>query len=87
MYSEYEYSLIEIFVKDELKKLREYNELIEKYHILMLNFPTRIQKTAFTGLFKVCRKIFIETIVEYVNNIRDLLINSLIERYQNIAKE
>lgn len=78
---------MEIFVKDEFKQLHEYNELIEKYHILMLNFPTRIQKTAFTGLFKVSRKIFIETIVEYVNRIRQLLINSLIERYQNIAKK
>lgn len=78
---------MEIFVKDEFKQLHEYNEFIEKYHILMLNFPMRIQKTAFTGLFKVSRKIFIETIVEYVNRIRQLLINSLIERYQNIAKE
>lgn len=70
-----------------MKQLHEYNELIEKYHILMSNFPTRIQKTAFTGLFKVCRTIFIDTIVEYVSDIKDLLINSLIQRYQNTARE
>ncbi|XP_033301318.1 dynein heavy chain 7, axonemal-like [Bombus bifarius] len=86
LYNDDEYYKVERFTRDESKKLEDYNEPIKHYHNLMMNFPVEIERTAFTGLFKVSRKIFIETIVDNTCRIKCLLIDTLVERYQDMAR-
>lgn len=87
LYNDDEYYKVERFTRDESKKLEDYNEPIKHYHNLMMNFPVEIERTAFTGLFKVSRKIFIETIVDDTCRIKCLLIDTLVERYQDMARK
>ncbi|XP_034174982.2 dynein heavy chain at 36C [Osmia lignaria lignaria] len=86
-YNEEEYGKMEIFIKDENKTLEEYKNMIKYYHDFMMNIPIKIKRTEFCGLFEVSRKSFIETIVENVGRIKDLLTDKLVSNYQNAAKK
>lgn len=77
--------MVEGFVRNESKTLEEYERMIKHYHDLMVNIPLEIERTAFTGLFKVSRQIFIQTIVENVDRVKRLLTDSLVSRYQSIG--
>lgn len=76
---------MEKFVKSETKKLEDYKMEMKRYNHLMMNFPVMIERTAFTGLFKVSRKIFIETIVDNLCQIKCLLTETLVKKYQNMS--
>lgn len=86
-YNDEEYGKMEIFIKDENKTLEEYENAIKYYHDFMTNIPIKIKRTAFSGLFEVSRKIFIETIIENVGRIKGLLTDKLVNNYQNTAKK
>nr|XP_012148645.1 PREDICTED: dynein heavy chain 7, axonemal [Megachile rotundata] len=78
---------MERFVKDENKTLEDYENMIKYYHEFMMNVPVEIERTAFTGLFRLSRKVFIETIVENVGRIKSLLTSKLVDHYQDMAKK
>ncbi|XP_078046876.1 dynein axonemal heavy chain 7-like [Augochlora pura] len=85
LYNNDEYRTVKSFTSDENRTLEEYGEMMERYRSLMAMIPLKIERTAFTGLFKVSRKIFIETVVDNVNRIQNLLIDNLVNKYQLIA--
>ncbi|XP_076629954.1 dynein axonemal heavy chain 7 [Colletes latitarsis] len=87
LYNNQEYQTVEQFVKDESKTLEEYDGMIKFYHDLMVNIPVNIDRTEYTGFFKLSRKMFIETIVDNVGRIKCLLTDTLVNRYQNAAKK
>ncbi|KOX76420.1 Dynein heavy chain 7, axonemal [Melipona quadrifasciata] len=87
LYNDDEYYIVERFVKDEGKKLEDYNNLIKHYHTLILNFPVEVERTVSAGLFKVSRKMFTEAIVDNVYRIKCLLTDTLVERYQDMARK
>ncbi|XP_015440426.1 PREDICTED: LOW QUALITY PROTEIN: dynein heavy chain 7, axonemal [Dufourea novaeangliae] len=84
-YNNDEYQTVERFVNDESKTLPEYEGMMNRYRALMANIPLQIERTVFTGLFKVSRQIFIETIVGNIEQIQGLLTNTLVKRYQLTA--
>ncbi|XP_076648741.1 uncharacterized protein LOC143356716 [Halictus rubicundus] len=84
-YNNDEYGIVQRFVSDESKALEEYEGMMKRYRSLMASFPVKVERTAFTGLFKVSRKIFVETIVDNVNQIQNLLIDTLVDKYQLAA--
>ncbi|CAK9814603.1 Dynein axonemal heavy chain 7 [Anthophora plagiata] len=87
LYNDEEYDKIASFIKDDNKKLEDYEEAMQFYDEQALNLPVQIERTAFTGLFKVSRKIFVETIVANVYRIKSLLTETLVDRYQDTAKK
>lgn len=84
-YNENDYREIQRFVETEGKTLDDYEAMIKKYHDLMVTLPIRIEETKFTGLFKVSRKIFVNTVVQSVYRVKCLLTDTLIHRYQYTA--
>nr|XP_031838488.1 dynein heavy chain 7, axonemal-like [Nomia melanderi] len=84
-YNNDEYHVMKSFASDESKTLEEYEGMMKRYRSLMASIPVEIERAAFTGLFKVSRKIFIETIVNNIDQIQNLLIDTLVNKYQLVA--
>lgn len=84
-YNNDEYDVMKRFASDESKTLEEYEGMMKRCRSLMASIPVEIERTAFTGLFKVSRQIFIETIVNNIDQIQNLLIDTLVNKYQLVA--
>nr|XP_033342720.1 dynein heavy chain 7, axonemal-like [Megalopta genalis] len=85
LYNNDEYLTVKSFASDENRTLEEYGGMMERCRSLMAAIPLKVERTAFTGLFEVSRKMFIETVVDNVDRIQNLLIDALVNKYQLIA--
>ncbi|XP_050461697.1 dynein axonemal heavy chain 7-like [Cataglyphis hispanica] len=86
LFNNEEFNRVEAFLQDETKKLKEYKIKIKNYHDLAREIPIKIEKTIFAGFFEVSRAPFIKTIVENIEHLKELLIQYLVDKYQDTTK-
>jgi len=78
---------VKAFLHVEIRKLMEYEKKIKEYHDLAARIPIEVERTAFAGFFEVSRAPFVKTIVENIQHFKGMLLQYLIDKYQNIVKE
>ncbi|KYQ53326.1 Dynein heavy chain 7, axonemal [Trachymyrmex zeteki] len=86
LYNDEELGRTEAFLLNERMKLEEYEKKIKLYHDLVGRIPIDIEKTVFAGFFEVSHAPFVTAVVENVEHFKGLLIQRLVDRYQNTAK-
>ncbi|EZA62718.1 Dynein heavy chain 7, axonemal [Ooceraea biroi] len=83
LYSNEELGRTKAFLRNEHKKLGEYEEEIKHYHDLAAGIPIEVERTVFAGLFEISHAPFVRTVVENVEHFKGLLIRRLVEKYQS----
>ncbi|KAL6424717.1 hypothetical protein ACFW04_009995 [Cataglyphis niger] len=86
LFNNEEFNRVEAFLQDETKKLKDYKIKIKNYHDLAGEIPIKIQKTIFAGFFEVSSAPFIKTLVENIEHLKGLLIQHLVDKYQDTTK-
>ncbi|XP_025270954.1 dynein heavy chain 7, axonemal [Camponotus floridanus] len=86
LYNNEEFDRTQAFLRDETKKLKEYEMKIKNYHDLAGRIPIEVERTVFAGFFEVSRAPFVRTVVENVEHYKGLLISHLVDKYQNTTK-
>ncbi|KAH0950776.1 hypothetical protein HN011_006322 [Eciton burchellii] len=84
-YNNEELGRVEAFLHVDPRKLIEYEEQIKEYHDLAARIPIEVERTVFAGLFEVCRASFVQTIVENIQHFKGILLQYLIDKYQNLV--
>lgn len=74
---------LDAFIKDENSPFQEFQTKLANYHSLAVNAPVEINSTVFTTLFEIDRKEYMYTVVRRLNDLKAMLLDNLIERYQN----
>ncbi|XP_025992810.1 dynein heavy chain 7, axonemal-like [Solenopsis invicta] len=87
LHNDEELGRTEAFLLNERTKLEEYEMRIKLYHDLAGSIPIEIERTVFAGFFEVSHAPFVRTIVENVERFKGLLIDRLVDRYQNTTKK
>ncbi|KYN44278.1 Dynein heavy chain 7, axonemal [Trachymyrmex septentrionalis] len=85
-YNDEELGRTKAFLLIDKIKLEEYEKKIELYHDLVGRIPIDIERTVFAGFFEVSHAPFITAVVENIGHFKGLLIQRLVDRYQNTAK-
>lgn len=67
---------------DPPHSFQEYSDLIKKYDELSKNIPVEFERTAFTGLFEVHRKEFLDYMADNARRLKDDLVNRMVLDYQ-----
>ncbi|KYM93367.1 Dynein heavy chain 7, axonemal [Cyphomyrmex costatus] len=86
LYNDDELGRTEAFLLNERMKLEEYEKKIKLYHDLAGRIPIDIERTVFAGFFEVSHAPFVRTMVENIEHFKGLLIQRLVDRYQNTTK-
>ncbi|EGI62283.1 Dynein heavy chain 12, axonemal [Acromyrmex echinatior] len=86
LYNDEELDRTEAFLLNERMKLQEYGKNIKLYHDLAGKIPIDIERTVFAGFFEVSHAPFVTVVVENVEYFKGLLIQRLVDRYQNTVK-
>ena len=86
-YNDEELGRTKAFLLIDKIKLEEYEKKIELYHDLVGRIPIDIERTVFAGFFEVSHAPFITAVVENIGHFKGLLIQRLVDRYQNTAKK
>lgn len=87
LYNNEEFDRTQAFLRDETKKLKDYEMKIKNYHDLAGRIPIEVERTVFAGFFEVSRAPFVRTVVENVDYFKGLLISHLVDKYQNTTKK
>ncbi|XP_044001131.1 dynein axonemal heavy chain 7-like isoform X2 [Aphidius gifuensis] len=74
------------FIADDSKSLNDYQAIISYYDELSCSISIKINKTTFVGMFELTYDDFIDSLVNAIDNLKKLLIDSVINRYQLKAK-
>lgn len=87
LYNNEEFDRTQAFLRDETKKLKEYEMKIKNYHDLAGRIPIEVERTIFVGFFEVSCAPFVRIVVENVERFKGLLIDHLVDKYQNTTKK
>lgn len=87
LYDDGELGRAEAFLRDESRKLEEYEEKIKRYHEIVGKIPLEVERTVFAGFFEVSHAPFVNTVVGNVEHIKGLLIHRLVDKYQTAIKK
>lgn len=75
----------ESVLQKDAKSLDAFKEIIALYDDAANRIPLEIDKTEFVELFEVRRDYFINSLFIIVNEIRDSIINRLLDEYESTA--
>jgi len=87
LYNNEEFDRTQAFLRDETKKLKDYEMKIKNYHDLAGRIPIEVKRTVFAGFFEVSRGPFVRTVVKNIDYFKGLLISHLVDKYQNTTKK